>query len=90
MNLIALLLAAWLLAWAYSAPSGHRPVALAHTSTSGHSHTLSLASFRGPGKSSVRRDAQVRTVPGSTWRRLAISVEPTHSPPWSLPMSSTP
>lgn len=59
--------------------SGSRPVRLAHASTSAQSQRLSLATFLGSGKSSVPRDAQVRTEPGFTLRRRAISADPTHS-----------
>lgn len=76
--------------WPSAQPSGSRPVRLAHASTSGHDQRLSLATLWGSGNSSVRRDAQVRTVPGSTFSRSAMAVEPTHSPPWSSLMSIRP
>jgi len=63
--------------WPSSA--GQRPVLFAQASTSAQSQRLSLATFLGSGKSSVPRDAQVRTEPGLTLRRRAISADPTHS-----------
>lgn len=78
-SLLATALAVWLFAWAYSSPDGSRPVRLAHASTSAQSQRLSLATFLGSGNPSVPRDAQVRTEPGFTLRRRAISADPTHS-----------